>query len=438
MIHPSHSLANIRRRYIFAVILICSFKPLIGQNTDNAVPDKKNSQKNEETAMTPNTNDQKPETTPKTTTSTDINKDEKNSPNSLENINPICHPALAAPQVGNYFYDKKGEAYYFVTQMHRLYKIAKDKSPLYRYYLYRLDLKTLKVKLLKVLTGKKMRFFISVGDPIKALYGYYFEEFNLLCANGKAQFTGFSLDPKVKFPLENVSKSNQPVFIGTPSGLMIFSPLEKSAYRLNENSPGKALGESIVLNKNETLVYFDKEKSHRYTVVSSGDKKTLVAYKNKKIMGQLDIGVNDRFIQQNDIFGSARYEKKDNLINIIEYPKWTAVDQLNSHYIYLDKELDARNNHLKVDFLKKIAIISGSDLEQRKRSKKLLIYDYKMGWLMSKIKLSKKNYIAFESISPNGDFVIAEIRDSRTDHFQDLKVYKISLRKWVEISMRSL
>ena len=352
------------------------------------------------------------------------------------NLQFDCNLDWASPIGGSGFFTKEAAYYHFAQLANK--KVSKPAEiPQRKYGLYKIDLKSMKSKLLMTLNLPETISVIPHGDPLTALVVLVFNHNPNHCLRGSARYISFPIQKRQK------SKGGLRVIQGKGD----FQTVRTAGqWRLYDFSRSNALEfdfgkyqvrTSYVKTKpNEILLYLDSNRNRYYTwqPQATNSKRGLVAYEGQeKMAGGVIFAPEDKLIHQKNLFGVTQFKKESHSIDIIELGRWSGRADKKAYTIYVPKIFDLERTHLKINFAKKIVTIAASVRQQRKKVKNIAIFDYEKSWLLSSYSAPKNQYAAYEAISPDGGYVVVESKNKVTEQTMSLSVYSIGTRKWNRI-----
>ncbi|MFK7826827.1 MAG: hypothetical protein AB8G05_21975 [Oligoflexales bacterium] len=362
------------------------------------------------------------------------------TPSKTRSSNQIfnCNLDWSSPIGGNGFFTNNTEYYHF-AQLAKENSTKKIEGPLRKYGLYKIDVKTLKSKLLMTLNLPETVSIIPHGDPLKALVVVVFNSNPNHCNRGAARY--------ISFPIQKRQKSGGKLQVIQGKG--DFQTVETTKlWNLYDFSRSNALEFDfgsfqvrttfVKRNENEILLYFDSNRNRYYTwqPQQTSGKRGLVAYEGQgKMAGGVIFSSGDKLIQRKNLFGVAHYKKDSQSIDIIELSRWSGRAKRKVYTIYIPKMFNLDQTHLKTNFAKKIATVAASTRKQRKKIGNIAIFDYEKSWLLSSFSAPNNQYAAFESISPDGGYVAIEARNKVSENTETLSFYSIGTRKWNRIQI---
>lgn len=347
-----------------------------------------------------------------------------------------CNKDWASPVGGNGFFTKD-LTYYHFAQLSKQATSNSIEGSQRKYGVYKVSLATMKPKLLMTLDLPKTESIVPHSDPPTALTAIVFSGFSNLCLRGPARYISFPIETgkKASDKLRVIQGKGKLQTIETNGLWNVFDFSRGSALKFDFNSY-QVRTIFLTTRPDEILLYLDPDRRRYYTWQPKveNDKRGLAAYEGQGIRaGGMLFAEGDKLIHQKNLFGVAHYKTKDQGIDIIELGRWTGRSDKKVYTIHIPKSYTLDQTHLKVNFSRKIATIAANSQRQRKKTKTTIIYDYEKSWKLSKFDTPVNQYVAFETISPNGNYVVIESKSKITENTELLAIYSVASRKWKKV-----
>ena len=349
-----------------------------------------------------------------------------------------CNIDWASPIGGNGFF-MNGALYYHFAQLSKSSSNPTIEKSLRKYGLYKIDLNSMKSKLLMTLNLPETVSIIPHGDPLTAIVAVVFDDNPNHCNRGTARYISFPVQSQQssKGRLRVIQGKGQLQSIETTESWSLYEFSRSNA--LEFDFGGYQVRTSFVkTNTTEILLYLDSSRNRYYTWQPQVDnnKRGLVAYEGQgKMAGGVLFEPGDKLIHHKNLFGVAHYSAKSHSIDIIELSRWSGRAKRRVYTIYVPKIFSLDRTHLKVNFSKKVATIAANTRKQRKKVKNAAVYDYEKSWLLSKFSAPNNQYVSFEAISPEGSHIVMELKNKVTEDTESLSFYSVATRKWNKVSI---
>ena len=362
-------------------------------------------------------------------------------PGSLPATN--CQGDWAAPLGGPGYFDSHNLHYYHLGNIGGTKKKDRSGARLYRYGLFKVDINNARSRPLMTIKLPITDAIIPFGtESLSAIMTFVFSSPGNPCINGKARYVGFPVNPgsakvnnRRRTSLSVLQGRGMFQLISSPGFPMAWDHSKKSVQEFDfQTMQSRSL--PVRLSPTEVPIYFDitKRRYYAWHFLDKNKQRGLIAYEGSgKIAGKLLFQPGDKLLQQKNFFAVARIQHTDNSILIIEPDRWSGSQGEKTYTLHIPREYPVSEASIKISFIKKLALVSGFSKNSRKKWRTVFVFDYQKSWQVSSLSAPSDQYIAYESISNNGQWVMAELRSLKMDTTTSLSLYSNQSRKWTNI-----
>ncbi|MCB9228548.1 MAG: hypothetical protein H6618_02965 [Deltaproteobacteria bacterium] len=354
-----------------------------------------------------------------------------------------CQTDWAAPSGGPGYFDPDSRYYYHLGNTGLTQKDQKNRNPIYRHLLFRVDLNNAQSSAIMSITLPSVRAIIPFAkDRLSAVIAFIFDQPDSGCTSGWSRYVGFPISSvsgqkKTQKKLSVIQGKGNIRLTETPGFPVVWDQQKHAFLEFDFNTIQSRLL-SVRLSETEIPVYYDPGKRHYYAwhFKDQQQQRGLVAYDGSgKIAGRLQFHNEDKLLQHKNLFGAVRIQQDKNSLLIIEPERWSGSSTEKSYPVHVPQEHPVATAAVRPDFRSKLVLVSGFHKNQRQQWRKLYIFDYQKSWLLSTFTPPAGQYIAYEQISDNGQWVIAELRSTEQETSTALALFSVQSRTWTNIPL---
>ena len=182
----------------------------------------------------------------------------------------------------------------------------------------------------------------------------------------------------------------------------------------------------LPISDQEIPLYIDPYKRRLYTwyLADKDGNRGIIAYNQTYSQTyKLKFEKNDKLLQNNNFFGVAKFNTKENKIVIVQLPRWSGEKRRKDYVLQLPKDYPVLEAQIRVHFGQKVAVLHSKKWDRvfivRYDTKDSLIYPIPKG---------VKNH--FLEISPSGKYMALDLVDNKTQLTRQVMVLEIKKKTW--------
>lgn len=343
-------------------------------------------------------------------------------------------------------FQRDGSTFYHMSPIKALDSIPSEPRSRYRYNLHQLNLANRNLAVLAAVDLPEVDAIIPHGTPAMGITGIIWKGDGIFCHSGEANFVTIALDPLM--PTKMKEKLQVPRAVQDHGAVHV---VESVQYPLLYNLRRRAILEldfglfqtrhtSMSIPDGEALVFADLEGRNFFTwrpQLRPGAKlRGLTAYRTLgEVDSRLQFNVNDKLLQDGQLFGVAQFDQKSNSIGIKELPKWTGVSAAKDFSLTLPSAYPVAQAEVKINFSKRLVMVGGFGSTAKKAWKRVFLYDYQNGWELGEFKLAENRYVSYGGIDPTGKYAVVAVSHVESGLTEQLLIFSFKIRKWLSVNL---
>lgn len=347
-----------------------------------------------------------------------------------------CFDDFAAPLGALGFFSPDGRFFYHMAQMEKVRSTHPDAPLLFHFRLLSIELESLQLQTVMSLKMPKIDAAVFYGYPLHGISAINFDESARDCLNGVGTYAAISM-PKNESKIKTIKEKGVFSFINSPEQMLVFESIKRNLVEIDFDLMQTRF-QILSVYPEEVPLYFDALKRHLYTFKRQTKTSTrgLIAYDGgNKAAARLEFPRGDRLLYQGKLFGSMQTNAIENKLTLLKLEKWSGKGAAEKFSIVLPGIFSVKDAAVQMDFKKNFAVVYGFSQKERKKWKKLFIYDLISGQELGHFSQDEKIYPKNVYLSPDGSSVIVEISRISDEQTLFYAVFVESSKNWKKVAI---